>query len=376
MQRTPLYFTKRGRAFVGDALALLGQVADESIDLVLTSPPFALRRQKSYGNVEETEYVAWITPFSREVFRVLKKSGSFVLDLGGAYRAGVPSRSLYNFRVLLRLCDDVGFHLAEDFYWFNPAKLPSPIEWVNKRKIRAKDSVNTVWWFSKTDSPKADVRKVLAPYSERMKKLIQDPGSFYRPKKRPSGHNISASFGRDNGGAIPSNLLTIPNTDSNSSYLWLCKELGLERHPARFPAELPAFFIKMLTDENDIVLDIFGGSNTTGFASEALGRQWLTFEEKKEYLVSSVFRFMEGRSLESVRRALGELNTYEASVELTGVICSLEPDQRAKTSRDQLESITSDMQQIVLLEDRATYKAQQLASHRRSTRGRSHAGER
>ena len=185
MQRAPLYFTKRGHAFVGDALSLISEVADQSIDLVLTSPPFALRRQKSYGNVEETKYVTWITPFSREVFRVLKKSGSFVLDLGGAYRAGIPSRSLYNFRVLLSLCDDVGFHLAEDFYWFNPAKLPFPIEWVNKRKIRAKDSVNTVWWFSKTDSPKADVRKVLAPYSERMKKLIQEPNSFYRPKKRP-----------------------------------------------------------------------------------------------------------------------------------------------------------------------------------------------
>ncbi len=194
MHAIPLYCTKHGRAFVGDSLALLGEVADESIDLVLTSPPFALRRQKSYGNVEETEYVAWITPFSREVFRVLKKSGSFVLDLGGTYRAGVPSRSLYNFRVLLALCDNVGFHLAEDFYWFNPAKLPSPIEWVNKRKIRAKDSVNTIWWFSKTDSPKADVRKVLTPYSERMKKLIQDPESFYTPKKRPIGTRHQRKF--------------------------------------------------------------------------------------------------------------------------------------------------------------------------------------
>lgn len=375
MKRAPLYFTKQGRAFVGDALALLSEVADESIDLVLTSPPFALRRQKSYGNVEETEYVTWITPFSREVFRVLKKSGSFVLDLGGAYRAGVPSRSLYNFRVLLRLCDDVGFHLAEDFYWFNPAKLPSPIEWVNKRKIRAKDSVNTVWWFSKTESPKADVRKVLAPYSERMKKLIQDPNSFYRPKKRPSGHDISASFGKDNGGAIPSNLLTLPNTDSNSNYLWLCKELGLERHPARFPAELPAFFIRMLTDENDIVLDIFGGSNTTGFAAEALGRKWLTFEERKEYLIPSIFRFLEGRSLAFVRRTLGKLNTYEANVRLDDVVCSLEPDQRAKTSRDKLESITSDMRQMALLEDRTTYKAQQSASRVRSARSGSRAGK-
>jgi len=138
----------------------------------MTSPPFAPRCQKSYGNVEETKYGQWIKPFGQEVFRVLKESGSFVLDLGGAYRAGVPSGSLYNFRVLLAFCDEIGFQLAEDFYWFNPAKLPSPIEWVNKRKLRAKDSVNTVWWFSKTDFPKADVRKVLTPYSDGMKKKI------------------------------------------------------------------------------------------------------------------------------------------------------------------------------------------------------------
>jgi hypothetical protein len=338
MHAIPLYCTKRGRAFVGDSLALLGEVADESIDLVLTSPPF--------------------TPFSREVFRVLKKSGSFVLDLGGAYRAGVPSRSLYNFRVLLTLCDDVGFHLAEDFYWFNPAKLPSPIEWVNKRKIRAKDSVNTIWWFGKTESPKADVRRVLAPYSERMKKLIRDPESFYTPKKRPSGHGISASFGKDNGGAIPSNLLTIPNTDSNSSYLWLCKEMGLERHPARFPAELPAFFIKMLTDEDDVVLDIFGGSNTTGFAAESLGRKWLTFEQNRGYLVASVFRFLEGRSMDTVRRTLEELRMHESSVNLDDVVCTLAADKYAKLSRDELELMTEDVRQMVLLETRKTYKAQ------------------
>jgi site-specific DNA-methyltransferase (cytosine-N4-specific) len=346
----PIYQTKRGSAFLGDSMALLREVPDGSVDLVMTSPPFALRRQKTYGNVEETDYVEWIMPFCREVLRILKDSGSFVLDLGGAYRAGVPSRSLYNFRVLLALCDDVGFHLAEDFYWFNPAKLPSPIEWVNKRKIRAKDSVNTVWWFGKTECPKADVRKVLAPYSERMKKLIQDPESFYTPRKRPSGHDISASFGKDNGGAIPSNLLTIPNTDSNSSYLWLCKEFGLQRHPARFPAELPAFFIKMLTDEDDLVLDIFGGSNTTGFAAEALGRRWMAFEREREYVVSSVFRFLDGRSMEYVRRILEGLAAEGASLVMDDISCSLASARQAKASREVLADMPMESRQMVLFE--------------------------
>jgi len=304
---------------------LLKEIPEYSIDLVMTSPPFALQRQKTYGNVEENEYVEWIKPFGEEVFRVLKQSGSFVLDLGGAYRSGIPSRSLYNFRVLLAFCDEIGFHLAEDFYWHNPAKLPSPIEWVNKRKIRAKDSVNTVWWFSKTDFPKADVRKVLSPYSDRMKKLIEDPENFYKPKKRPSGHDISAGFGKDNGGAIPSNLLSIPNTDSNSGYLRLCKDYGLERHPARFPAELPAFFIKMLTDEWDVVLDIFAGSNTTGFTAEALNRKWLAFEQNHEYLMSSVFRFLAGKDCETVKKILSTLQLSDADCPLLNVQCRLDP---------------------------------------------------
>lgn len=336
MQSKPFYHTAQGQAYVGDALELLAELPDASIDLVMTSPPFALRRQKTYGNVEETEYVQWIKPFGKEVFRVLRESGSFILDLGGAYRSGMPSRSLYNFRVLLAFCDEIGFHLAEDFYWFNPAKLPSPIEWVNKRKIRAKDAVNTVWWFSKTEFPKADVRKVLAPYSDRMKKLIENPESFYTPKKRPSGHDISTRFAKDNGGAIPSNLLSIPNTDSNSSYLRLCKELGLKCHPARFPSELPAFFIKMLTDEGDVVLDIFGGSNTTGFTAEALKRKWLTFEINKEYLASSAFRFLEGHSAEAVKRVFGQLNDSHTNFFIGGTVCELDPTKKAKSKDEPL----------------------------------------
>jgi len=312
----PYYRAEHGTTYVGDSCELLKDLPGSSVDLVMTSPPFALRRKKTYGNVDETEYVDWLIPFAQGVHRVLKETGSFVLDLGGAYRAGIPSRSLYNFRVLIALCDQVGFHLAEDFYWFNPAKLPSPIEWVNKKKMRAKDSINTVWWFSKTAFPKADVRKVLAPYSERMKKLLKDPNGFYQPNKRPSGHDISRGFDVDNGGAIPSNMLTIPNTDSNSYYLRMCKHFGLERHPARYPEDLPSFFIKMLTDPGDLVLDIFAGSNTTGRASERLGRNWLAFDNSLEYLKTSVFRFIEDMSISDVEKILRKLENADANLEL------------------------------------------------------------
>ena len=307
----PLYQTRYGRAYVGDSTNLLTKLPDGSVNLVLTSPPFPLQRKKEYGNAEQDEYVNWLTAFAPQVRRVLQDSGSFVLDLGGTYQKRRPVRSLYNYRVLIRLCDEFGFRLAEEFFWFNPAKLPSPIEWVNKRKIRVKDAVNTIWWLSKGDFPKADVKQVLAPYSERMKKLLENPESFYRPKARPSGHDIGANFGKGNGGAIPPNLLQIPNTESNSQYLRRCKEVGARGHPARFPEKLPSFFIKFLTDPGDMILDIFCGSNTCGHAAEVLGRKWIGFELRQDYLAASVFRFLEDRPDLDVRAIHEQLSTRE-----------------------------------------------------------------
>ncbi|HET7036561.1 MAG TPA: site-specific DNA-methyltransferase [Thermomicrobiaceae bacterium] len=285
------YVTPLGSAYCGDSLELLDELDTESVDLVVTSPPFALLRQKTYGNAAQDAYVDWLLAFGRGVHRVLKPSGSFVLDLGGAYQRGIPVRSLHQYRVLLRFCDEIGYFLAEEFFWHNPSKLPSPIEWVNKRKIRAKDTVNTVWWFSKTEWPQADVREVLTEYSGRMKKLLENSEKFYTPKLRPSGHDVSNGFDKDNGGAIPSHLLSIPNTESNSRYLRHCSAVGVAGHPARFPAKLPEFFIKFLTRPGGLVLDIFAGSNTTGEAAERLGRHWISCDLDRTYVAASVFRF-------------------------------------------------------------------------------------
>jgi site-specific DNA-methyltransferase (cytosine-N4-specific) len=291
VNKPAVYKTELGAAFCGDSLQLLAELPDESVQLVITSPPFALQRQKEYGNETQDRYVDWLLQFAAMVFRKLRPDGSFVIDIGGAYEKGVPSRSLYPFRFAIRACDELGFKLAEDFYWFNPSKLPSPIEWVNKRKIRAKDSVNTV-------------SKVLAEYSDRMKKLLEDPEAFYSPKKRPSGHDISSRFGKDNGGSIPSNLLQIPNSESNGQYLRGCKALDLQGHPARFPAKLPEFFIRFLSDPGDLVLDIFAGSNTSGAVAEVEGRRWLAFDLELDYLAASAFRFMQPNTPDEQLRAL------------------------------------------------------------------------
>jgi len=318
MKKTkPLYKTSLGYAFVGDALSLLEKINHESINLVVTSPPFALQRQKDYRNVSQDEYVDWLTDFGKKVWDVLSRDGSFVLDLGGAYKKGRPIRSLYNYKVLIKFCEDIGFNLAEEFFWFNPAKLPSPIEWVNKRKIRVKDAVNTVWWFSKSDFPKADVSKVLVPYSTRMKKLLKSGKKYYKPKLRPSGHNISKRFRNDRGGAIPPNLLRIPNTESNSKYLRYCRLAGIKGHPARFPRKLPEFFIKFLTDPSDIVLDIFAGSNATGEAAEDNNRNWISFEMDRQYVAASAFRFVDFEVEDQVKTFYNKLmdqDTFEVDI--------------------------------------------------------------
>ena len=209
-QSLVLFRTALGEAMVGDSLDLLGSLDAESVDLVLTSPPFALLRQKKYGNADQSDYVDWLCQFAPLVHRVLKPTGSYVIDLGGAYQRGKPVRSLHQYRMLIRHVDDFGFHLAEEFFWHNPSKLPSPIEWVNKRKIRAKDTVNIIWWLSKTEWPKANVSNVLVPYSERMKVLLRDPERFYSPKDRPSGHNISERFRQGQRRGHPAEPLAIP----------------------------------------------------------------------------------------------------------------------------------------------------------------------
>ena len=284
----PYYTQNHGKLYLGDSLDLIKFIPDNSLNLILTSPPFPLTKKKEYGNESAEKYIEWFLPFANEFKRVLVDNGSFVLDLGGAYIPGYPVRSIYQYELLVTLCKEVGFHLAQEFYHYNPARLPAPAEWVTIRRIRVKDSVNVVWWLSKTQNPKADNKKVLKPYSQSMKQLLKNG---YKAKVRPSGHDISDKFQKDNQGAIPPNLLEIANTESNSAYFRRCQEAGIKTHPARFPQGFAEFFIKFLTDEGDIVLDPFAGSNTTGFVAETLQRRWISFEINENYVMGSRYRF-------------------------------------------------------------------------------------
>lgn len=286
--QAPFYSTVRGSAYLGDSLDVLKSIPDGRVQAVITSPPYALHFKKEYGNADQKDYVGWFLPYARQIKRVLSDQGSFVLNIGGSYNPGTPTRSLYHFKLLIALCEEVGFHLAQECFWFNPAKLPAPAEWVNVRRMRIKDSVEYVWWLSKTPWPQADNSEVLVPYSADMKRLLK---KGYRAKKRPSGHQITHKFRNDRGGSIPANIINRGNNESNSDYIRECRRRGLKIHPARFPAALPRFFVRLLTRPDELVVDPFAGSNTTGRVAEDLERCWISIESSKEYLVSSALRF-------------------------------------------------------------------------------------
>ena len=298
----------KGIAYWAESASLMEFLLDEeSVDLIITSPPFGLVRKKEYGNADAVEYLDWFRPFARQFARVLKPQGSLVIDIGGAWNAGKPTKSLYQYELLITLCKEFDFHLAQEFFWWNPSKLPSPAEWVNIRRIRVKDAVNNIFWLSRTPFPKASNRRVLTPYSKSMKNLLE---TGYHAKKRPSGHDISDKFSKDNGAAIPPNLIAVANTESNSQYLRYCNENGLPVHPARFPAVIPEYFVRFLTDSDDLVVDPFAGSCVTGEVAERLGRRWLCSEIEEKYLLGARGRFLDSTAPRQLRLSGAKVETY------------------------------------------------------------------
>jgi site-specific DNA-methyltransferase (cytosine-N4-specific) len=280
-----IYTTEYGKAFCHDSLDFMKNIKDNTFDLVLTSPPFALITVKSYGNKSEQEYIDWFLPFSKEIKRIIKPTGSFILDIGSAYIPKNPVKSIYHYKLITTLIEQQNFFLAGEFFHYNPSRLPGPTEWVNVKRIRVKDAVNHVWWLTKSEYPKADNKKVLKPYKKENR-----PIDSTNIGKRNSGHRVKKSiYNYNNGGSIPDNVLTL--TNGADHYTRKCKQNGIKSHPARFPIKFAEFFIKFLTDEDDLIFDPFAGSNTTGFTAEQLKRKWISCELREEYVKNSLLRF-------------------------------------------------------------------------------------
>lgn len=260
------------------------------VQLIFTSPPFPLNRAKKYGNLTGEEYKSWLCNVVKSLIPLLTANGSLVIEVGNAWNYGEPTFSTLPMETLLSIKNECNLSLCQEFIYYNPARLPSPIQYVNIDRVRVKDSFTRIWWFSKDSNPKANNKNVLKQYSDQMKKLLEK--GHYNAGIRPSEHNISeTAFNKDNGGAIPSNVIIASNTNSQDPYLIKCKEKGLKIHPARMPLDVPTFFINFLTDQGDIVLDCFSGSNTTGYCAEKCSRNWISIEADKEYYMGSKNRF-------------------------------------------------------------------------------------
>lgn len=281
------------------------------VDLIFTSPPFPLNRKKKYDNLQGEEYMKWIAGFAINFKRMLKPTGSIVMEVGNSWEPGKPVMSTLALESLLAFMKAGSLHLCQQFVWHNPARLPSPAQWVTVERIRVKDSYTHLWWMSPSERPKADNRRILVEYSDAMKRLLKT--KRYNSGRRPSEHHVGKeSFLKKNAGAIPpsvlkvepdepevpevaSNLIAMSNTQATTEYLTYCRKKRIEPHPARMPSALSEFFIKFLTEPGDLVFDPFGGSNTTGAAAEALKRRWLSVEPNKSYIKGSKGRFPELR---------------------------------------------------------------------------------
>jgi DNA modification methylase len=288
------YKTKLGTMYVSEVERFLaskqGRARRGKVQLILTSPPFPLNHKKRYGNQSGEEFVNWLGDLAKPMAELLAPDGSIVIEMGNAWESGQPVMSTLSLRSLLSFLEEGDLHLCQQFVCHNPARLPSPAQWVNVERIRVKDAYTNVWWMSPTPRPQASNRKVLTEYSGAMIKLLRK--KRYNAGVRPSGHNIGrTSFLRNNGGAIPSNVLTFSNTSSNDAYRDFCRRHGLEVHPAPMPLGLIDFFIRFLTHPADLVFDPFAGSNSTGAVAERLGRRWIATEPLEHYIAGSKGRF-------------------------------------------------------------------------------------
>jgi site-specific DNA-methyltransferase (cytosine-N4-specific) len=288
------YSTNLGKCLHGNVEDILKEKSFQKykgkVNLIFTSPPFPLNRKKRYGNLNGKQYVDWLTTITTSLNDYLADDGSLVIEIGNSWEENEPIMSTLPLETLLAIKKRGKFKLCQQFVWFNTAKLPSPAQWVNIKRTRVKDSFTTIWWLAKTAHPKANNKNVLEQYSDSMKRLLKT--KKYNSGRRPSEHDIGdKSFLTNNGGAIPSNVLIAANTASNTDYLIGCKENGITPHPARMPNCLAEFFIKFLTDKNDLVLDPFAGSNTTGHVSEHLKRKWISIEIDQHYNKGSKLKF-------------------------------------------------------------------------------------
>lgn len=284
-----IFETPMGKALWAQAEAALGTIENDSLQLILTSPPYPLVRKKEYQREDTQNYLSWLTSLAEGWLGKLKDDGSLVLNLSDCWNKKEPTLNLYQERLLLELVDKIGYHLIQRLYWHSPSKIPSS-HWVTIKKYRLNNSVEHLFWLGKSPEPKTHIERVLKPYGASMRRSLAAGGD--RRTERPSSHGGTQNgFGLDRGGSIPFTLQSWTHAASQGGYFSFCRNNNLPIHPARFPKELPEFCVNLLSDPGDTVYDPFSGSGTTAATCEKLERKWIASERSLSYLQGSLGRF-------------------------------------------------------------------------------------
>ena len=249
----------------GDCLEKLKEVASSSVDLIVTSPPYADQRKNTYGGVKPEKYVAWFIPIAAELFRVLKNDGTFILNIKEKVQNG--ERSTYVLELILEMKRQ-GWLWTEEFIWHKKNCYPG--KWPN----RFRDAWERLLQFNKSKKFNMYQEAVMVPMGDWAKnrlKNLSDIDKIRDDSKVGSGFgkNISNWLERDM--AYPTNVLH------------LATECGNKNHSAAFPESLPEWFIKLFTQEYDTVLDPFMGSGTTVFVANRMNRNAIGIDIVDEY---------------------------------------------------------------------------------------------
>lgn len=251
--------------FLGDCKEMLGNLPDHSVDLIITSPPYADQRKATYGGIRSDKYVKWFLPISSELLRVLKPTGTFILNIKEKVNDG--ERSTYVMELILEMRKQ-GWFWTEEFIWHKKNCYPG--KWPN----RFRDAWERLLQFNKSKKFNMYQEEVMVPMGDWAKsrlKNLSDTDKVRDNSKVGSGFgkNISNWTAREK--AYPTNVLHLATECSNKN------------HSAAFPEELPEWFIKLFTKENDLVLDPFMGSGTTILVSNRMKRHSIGIDIKQEY---------------------------------------------------------------------------------------------
>ena len=254
------------KIYQGDSLDLLKKIPDNSIDLVVTSPPYSTL--KTYINdvgVLANDYVKWFIPYCQEIERVIKPTGSFILNINDKVEGGF--RHPYVFDLISELHKQTGLKLFERLFWNKMKGLP--------KRSRFGDRVEYIFWFAKEKGFYFDIDSMRTPYSEksiqRMKKPLKK--RFARTEENQNSNEYK-EWHPNPGGALPTTLVNISSESKRIA----------DNHVAVYPVELAKYFIKGATKVGDLVLDPFMGTGTTAVACKELERNWIGFEIQPTYI--------------------------------------------------------------------------------------------